>query len=55
MFIFPNECKYDDRDKEKVNLRASLNGTNNGTGKLRCCFKGTFKADVVSGYGVQKG
>lgn len=54
MLIFPNECKYDDRDQEKPNLRVSLNGTN-GTGKLRCCFKGTFKADVASGYGVQKG
>ena len=51
MLVFKNECKYDDRDKEKANMTANANGTV----KLRCCYKGSFKADVACGPGVQKG
>jgi hypothetical protein len=48
IIIFFSDCLYDDRELQS-HLRVTAGG------KIKCCFKGIFKADVACGFGVQKG
>lgn len=55
LLIFTTECQFDDRniDQGASTLKATMPAA--GRAKMRCNFRGFFKADVACGPGIQKG